>query len=1062
MNFFDDFDLDPEQQGPPSDLSQAVPPLHFSGQQHRQHPDQDSGLEASLSNVIQNQILSPHHEGDIDSHVPDDQTESNLEKEESSFHGSQTNQRAYHYPLSALTNKKDSSPSLGSKSGAPVGLSHSNDYYLSTIASENASNDHNFSIDTLDTMEEMMKGNNNLERNYLLQNSSQSSQYPLYDEEGGSGNYGHNSHSSLEGMKFLPPSSLSLPYSSNSLLSTENPSPSQKSPPSNVPLEPQLTREIVISGDFPGTVSNEKNISEIFPPVNSDYSVAVLPPPPSSSSTLSTISSSSSPLSSPPPQVAPPPTANIPFYSPRSNSSSSSSPASGNPYSYYTKYPQVHNPYLLNTASSFSAFPHRQSPPPFSGESASTVTDKKDGIDGALVHEQSNASVNSPPEEQSSEEYKKEENDDASYNHPEDSTIPFSLSNEDDISYPAASYDQSSAFSPFSPHQPLDSFKEDDDEQIEDKGYESDVNTEKNDTPVVNSVYYDGETQRAEEKTQPANAEYYEYDDSNACYATDIYNYESTVGDQYDSYTENKQELETELQPPAQEEGYDYSSYYDENNSDYKYNYETNSYEFIGNGNQLENEQPQDYYAADSYQSNEYDPHVQPPYTSEQQAQHASQEEYPSYDQTDEDLYYDNPMNQQEWKDYTGATVDNNSHGYSENSNASYNEQQTYPDDSTYYNEEYSSTVADTGYDYDSYYYNQQAEQTTQQEQYLEAAGSNHYPPLQKEQVQYEPDLSVASYPDYDYNQTAYPTSTTYQSDEQPAYYAQQSPVPSDSNAAIVISSDSDSDFNVAKNSKAQNQPKNRKIENERPAKRNEAVGRRPKEDNEPEEKSPIPQTNVSKEGNQLRHLQIWEKFFENAAKRSDNDDRNVRQERKSKESEKNNQRRKLVSDLLSRSSSNDKGENGRLVSETDETERERQHRLVRGIDIEEEVIDSPMIISKRIDFTSLFAKQYFTFAIAAEQSWPLLISGKKYQSLISLAKAALGSSSKAMKEGSQSYQTIYLGFFASVITEDIPTIQSFLLRGINPNTQDNLGRTVIHHMARIGNAEVAGILFDG
>lgn len=217
---------------------------------------------------------------------------------------------------------------------------------------------------------------------------------------------------------------------------------------------------------------------------------------------------------------------------------------------------------------------------------------------------------------------------------------------------------------------------------------------------------------------------------------------------------------------------------------------------------------------------------------------------------------------------------------------------------------------------------------------------------------------------------------------------------------------------------------------------------------------SPTPVSDVKEQNDaekKLRHLQIWERFFENAAKMSDNEG--------TSSDTNNNPKNRLKMSLL------------RLSHEKNATNWQNEDTLTDGYparpnySLQEGIISptssedpfpppgSPSL-GNQIDFNSSISKQYFTFAIAAEQSWPVLISSKKYQTLLALAKASIGTVNNR--------QIIpYMGLFAAVIMEDMENVNYFLMRGINPNCRDQIRRTVVHHVARVGNEKILALLFD-
>eukprot|EP01040_Poterioochromonas_malhamensis_P012213 gene12213-13353_t len=415
-----------------------------------------------------------------------------------------------------------------------------------------------------------------------------------------------------------------------------------------------------------------------------------------------------------------------------------------------------------------------------------------------------------------------------------------------------------------------------------------------------------------------------------------------------------------------------------------------------------------------------------------------------------------------------------------------------YYDNESYYKQQEGFSKDDTrpvNEEYNNYYSSYQASEYESQNQwdYSDQSTYNQSNVTNQEQLQYSYDYDQSEanpeqseeYQSYDYNTTSYNNSnysTLNQNyNQRPLIAATINPVNPD------ISSDSDEDTqrklapkigkskdksnNVAEQ---YNQP-NSNISSLKQSFRNQdqeqsrqsissgydAYSQSTIEPNQSTTSlSPTPVSDVKEQSDaekKLRHLQIWERFFENAAKMSDNEG--------TSSDTNNNPKNRLKMSLL------------RLSHEKNAANWQNEDTLTDGyparpnLSFQEGTIsptssDDPFpppgspSLGNQIDFNSSISKQYFTFAIAADQSWPVLISSKKYQTLLALAKASIGTVNNRLI-------IPYMGLFAAVIMEDMENVNYFLMRGINPNCRDQVRRTVVHHVARVGNEKILALLFD-
>ncbi len=186
---------------------------------------------------------------------------------------------------------------------------------------------------------------------------------------------------------------------------------------------------------------------------------------------------------------------------------------------------------------------------------------------------------------------------------------------------------------------------------------------------------------------------------------------------------------------------------------------------------------------------------------------------------------------------------------------------------------------------------------------------------------------------------------------------------------------------------------------------------------------------NASEEEKKRRHLQVWEKFFENAiASRlggTGEDDTGSLQSNGSS----NANRIASLKDLVISAANNGNG---------NEINAFTRHSIVFHANESKKYFVVPPFYGIPLSTSSrTLSSQQANVDLLRETSFPSMISHKRYQLLVAYAKA-IGNSHE-LKENSISY----LGLFGSIVSNDLPTFQYFIGLGLNVNVCDEVGRSI-------------------
>jgi hypothetical protein len=141
---------------------------------------------------------------------------------------------------------------------------------------------------------------------------------------------------------------------------------------------------------------------------------------------------------------------------------------------------------------------------------------------------------------------------------------------------------------------------------------------------------------------------------------------------------------------------------------------------------------------------------------------------------------------------------------------------------------------------------------------------------------------------------------------------------------------------------------------------------------------------------------------------------------------------------------------------------------------------------SRAVDFSNALAKKFFTTAMsplsssdsntidinslspaekarrsieALEESWRVLVSASRYQSLLRLARST---SSAGTATSSKTRMIRQLTLFAAVVTNDLTNLQHLLHEGEDVDIRDSSSlRTLLHYASRYASNDIIGVLYD-